>query len=280
MLAVILPHGALLALEMLALGVLASFLGSVVGLGGGFITIPVLRLVYHLPPTLAAGTSLFLVTANVSSASIAFWRQGRIEKRLGFTMGLLGIPGSILGALLLKHSNVKGFDFAYAAILTFFGFDLLRRGMLEATPGKRPALPWSKHRTFYDKLSGETLEFDDSPPLIALAGIATGFVASFFGIGGGILIVPLLLRGFALPAHIVGATSQFIIFLSSPFGVITHALNGDIDWLLAVPLALGGLIGAQFGAETARRLSTPALVRALAVILLIAAGSLVFQHII
>jgi uncharacterized membrane protein YfcA len=273
-----LSHAVILTLEMLVLGVFASFFGSVVGLGGGFIAIPALRLLYHLPPTLVAGTSLFLVTANVGSASIAFWRQGRIAKRLGFTMGLLGIPGSILGALILKHFNVKGFDFAYAAILTFFALDLLRKGKKEPGSASGPRLPWSHLREFYDKESGETFTYHDSLPLICIAGIVTGFVSSFFGIGGGILVVPLLLRVFALPAHIVGATSHFIILLSSPFGVVTHALSGDIDWLYAIPLAIGGVVGAQFGAETARRLSTPALVRTLAIVLLIAAGSLVVQH--
>ena len=273
------PHGIALALEMLALGVFASFLGSVVGLGGGFIAIPALRLLFHLPPTLVAGTSLFLVTANVGSASIAFWRQGRIAKRLGFTMGLLGIPGSILGALLLKHSNVQGFDYAYAAILAFFAFDLLRKGTTKDASVTRARLPWSRPERFYDKQSGETFEYQISPPLVAVAGIATGFVSSFFGIGGGILVVPLLLRVFVLPAHIVGATSHFIILLSSPFGVVTHWLSGDIDWLLAIPLAIGGVIGAQFGAETARRLSTPKLIRVLAVVLFVAAASLVAQHI-
>jgi uncharacterized membrane protein YfcA len=265
---------------MLALGVFASFLGSVVGLGGGFIAIPALRLLFHLPPTLVAGTSLFLVTANVGSASIAFWRQGRIEKRLGFTMGLLGIPGSILGALLLKHSNVKGFDFAYAALLTFFALDLLRKGTAKNASAPMKRLPWGRTQSFYDKQSGETFTYQTSPPFVAVAGVTTGFLSSFFGIGGGILVVPLLLRVFALPAHIVGATSHFIIFLSSPFGVATHWLSGDIDWLYAIPLAIGGVVGAQFGAETARRLSTPLLVRVLAIVLLVAAGSLVAQHII
>ncbi len=273
------PHGIALAIEMLALGLFASFLGSIVGLGGGFIAIPALRLLFHLPPTLVAGTSLFLVTANVASASIAFWRQGRIEKRLGFTMGLLGIPGSILGALLLKHSNVSGFDFAYAAILALLALDLLRKGKAKDATVTHARLPWGRTQRFYDKQSGETFEYQTSAPLVAVAGVATGFVSSFFGIGGGILVVPLLLRGFLLPAHIVGATSHFVILLSSPFGVATHWLNGDIYWLLAIPLAIGGAIGAQFGAETARRLSTPALVRVLAVVLLVAAGSLVAQHV-
>jgi uncharacterized membrane protein YfcA len=274
------PHAIALALEMIALGVFASFLGSVVGLGGGFIAIPVLRLLFHLPPTLVAGTSLFLVTANVGSASIAFWRQGRIEKRLGFTMGLLAIPGSVVGALVLKHSAVQGFDFAYAGILTFFAIDLLRKGSAKSKSGTLARLPWARTQHFYDRLSGETLTYRTSAPFVAVAGILTGFLSSFFGIGGGILVVPLLLRVFALPAHIVGATSHFIIFLSSPFGVATHWLSGDIDWLYAIPLALGGVVGAQFGAETARRLSTPLLVRVLAVVLLIAASSLIVQHVI
>lgn len=274
------PHAIALALELFAAGIVASFLGSVVGLGGGFIAIPMLRLFFHLPPTLTAGTSLFLVTANVASASVNFLRQGRVDRRLGVTMGLLGIPGSILGALALRHFNTKGFDVLYAAVLLVFAVDLLRRGTAKQEGGVLPKLPWAKRREFYDRLSGNAYVYADSPPLIAVAGLTTGFLSTFFGIGGGILVVPLLLRAFVLPAHIVSATSHFIILLSSPFGLVAHGLAGDIDWLYAIPLALGGVVGAQFGAETARRLSTPILVRTLAVVLIVAAGSLVVQHLV
>ncbi len=274
-------HAILFALEMFVTGVVASFLGSIVGLGGAFIAIPVLRLFFHLPPAFVSGTSLFFVTANVGSASIAFWRQGRIERGLGFTMGLLAIPGSILGAIAVANFPAKGFDVAYSVILVVFGVDLLRRGSVKAAAGGGLSrLPWSAERTFFDRVSGETHVYRTSIPFIALAGLVTGFVSSFFGIGGGVIVVPLLLRGFALPAHIVSATSHFVILLSAPFGVTVHILDHTIAWAYAIPLAIGGLIGAQFGAGTAKRISTPVLVRTLAVLILVAAASLIVQHLI
>jgi hypothetical protein len=273
------PSALLRSLEMLALGFAASFIGSIAGLGGGFIAIPALRLIFKLPPALVAGTSLFLVTANVASASLAYWRQGRIDKRLGLLMGLLAIPGSIIGAIALRYVAAPGFDLAYAAILLLFSLDLLRHGKAEDdAPPLR--LPWSRTREFHDALSGTTYHYRDSTPLAVVAGLATGFLSSFFGIGGGIVALPLLLRVFVLPAHVVAGTTHFIILLSAPFGVVTHALRGDIDWLIALPLAAGGLVGAQFGAHTARRLSSPKLLRTLGIALLLAAGSLVLQHLI
>ena len=274
------PGVVALALELFAAGVLASFLGSVVGLGGGFIAIPILRLIFHLPPALTAGTSLFLVTANVASASVNFLRQGRVDLRLGVTMGLLGIPGSILGAIALQHFSSKGFDVLYAALLLFFAIDLLWRGTGKTAGSALAKLPWKRRREFHDRISGQTFVYADSPPLVAAAGLGTGFVSSFFGIGGGIIVVPLLLRVFDMPAHIVSATSHFVILLSSPFGLVAHARGGDIDWLYAIPLAIGGIVGGQFGAETARRLSTPRLVRTLAIVLIVAAVSLVVQHVV
>lgn len=271
-------HVAVLAIEMIALGIFASFIGSIVGLGGAFVAIPILRLVFHLPPTLVAGTSLFLVTANVASASIAFHRQRRINVPLGLTMGILAIPGSILGALALRHFNVRGFDFAYAAMLVVFAIDLVFRKQVGGENGVSRSLPWGRRQSFVDASTGRTIVYETSAPLLAIAGLVTGFLSSFFGIGGGVLVVPLLMRVFLLPAHVVGATSHFIILVSSPFGLVTHGLTGDIDWAYALPLALGGVVGGQFGAATAHRLSTPTLVRVLAIVMIVAASSLVFEH--
>lgn len=267
-----------LALELFAVGIVASFLGSIVGLGGAFVAIPILRLAFHLSPALTAGTSLFLVTANVASASLNFLRQGRVDRRLGTIMGLFAIPGSIAGAFALKAFTPKGFDIAYAVTLVFFAVDLFRRSVGDARPTGPVRLPWGTLRTFTDRL-GVTYAYEESLPLAAIAGIGAGFVSSFFGIGGGVIVIPLLLRAFAMPVHIVTATSHYVILLSSPFGIASHAYQGDIVWLYAIPLGVGGVVGAQFGAETARRLSSPTLVRTLAAIMLVAATSLVGQHV-
>jgi uncharacterized membrane protein YfcA len=87
-----------------AIGFVAATIGSLAGLGGGFLVAPVLRIFFGLPPDEAAATSLVLVLGNVASASVAFMRQGRVDVRLAVLMGVVAIPGSILGALLVKHA--------------------------------------------------------------------------------------------------------------------------------------------------------------------------------
>ncbi len=263
---------------MLLLGLVAATIGSLAGLGGGFIAAPALRLIFHLSPSAAAGTSLVLVLANVASASIAFYRQGRVDVRLGVLMGFLAIPGSIAGALLVKRAPGAWFDLLYAGMLVFLAVDLWRRPSVHAEGGTS-RLPWSRERTFRDRLTGTEYRYTESRPVAAVAGAVTGFLSSFFGIGGGVLVVPIMLRLFVMPAHIVSATSHTIILFSAPFGVATQALTGDINWSDALPLALGGIAGGQIGAKLSRYLSGPRLVRILAIVLSLAAASLISQHI-
>jgi uncharacterized membrane protein YfcA len=268
---------ALHALLMFSIGVVAATIGSLAGLGGGFIAAPVLRIFFKLPPREAAATSLVLVFANVASASVAFLRQGRVDVRLAVTMGLLAIPGSIIGAFLVKIAPASAFDLLYAGLLGFVAIDLLRRRHAVAK-GAVAKIPFGRLRVFHDRISGDDYEYTESPPIAAAAGISTGFLSSFFGLGGGIIVVPVLLRVFAMPAHIVSATSHMVILISAPFGVVAHALQGDIEWVDALPLAAGGVIGGQLGASVSRRLSGVVLVRFLAAILTAAAVSLVIEH--
>jgi uncharacterized membrane protein YfcA len=260
-----------------AIGFVAATIGSLAGLGGGFLVAPVLRIFFGLPPDEAAATSLVLVLGNVASASVAFLRQGRVDVRLAMLMGIAAIPGSILGALLVKHAPAAWFDILYAGILTFLAVDMVRNSG-DHVAGHVRRLPWATVRHFHDPVTGEDYTYTESRPIAAGAGLGTGFLSSFFGIGGGVLVVPLLLRVFGMPAHIVAATSHLVILFSAPFGVATHAFAGDIKWLDALPLAAGGIVGGQLGANLSRRISGPVFVRIVAVVLTVAAASLVIQH--
>ena len=265
------------ALQLFLLAVCAATVGSLAGLGGGFIVTPVLRIFYHMPPDRAAGLSLVLVTANVLSASIAFLRQGRVLLALAVPMGLAAIPGSIAGALLVHLSPGNLFDFLYAGMLAITIVDLLRRGK-RAETGAHRKLPWGVERTFTDRVTGHGFTYSRSMPVALGTGVTTGFLSSFFGIGGGILVVPILLKVFAIPAHVVSASSHMVILFSAPFGVVAHSLAGDIDWRLGLSLAMGGVAGGQIGAALSKRLSGAWIVKILAIVLGLAALGLVASH--
>ena len=114
-----------LALELFAAAFVASVFGSMVGLGGGFILVPILRLVFGLAPAEAAGTSLVLVTANSASGAFTYLLQKRVDVKLGVMFALGGLPGSIIGAIITKHIAPRDFDWAFGIFLVLVAGDMI-----------------------------------------------------------------------------------------------------------------------------------------------------------
>ena len=251
------PHSVMLWLFII--GFVASVFGSMVGLGGGFIMVPVLRLMYGLSPPLAAGTSLALVVASSLGGSIENLLQRRVHVRTGWLLAGGGIPGGILGALAVKHSSETLFDWLFALFLIAVSIDIVLNRQKRLTEGR---------------------DAEHNKPAVTLAmGFAVGFVSSLFGVGGGVILIPSLLYFTALPAHAITATSQFAILLTSPVGFIAHAVQRDVAWSYAAPLAAGGLLGGPVGARLSARVKSRPLMLCVAAALTIAAIAMVFRHI-
>lgn len=237
-----------------------------VGLGGGFIVVPVLRLFFGLGPAQAAGTSLALVIANSGSGALTYLLQHRVHVRVGLLIAAAGFPGSILGAIAVKHLPPHIFDWLFAAFLIAIAADMalnidkhVKRRSTAVDVRDVLGMPW---------------------PTALLVGFAVGFISSLFGVGGGVAIVPSLLYFSDLPAHAISATSHFAIVLTSPVGFITHYLQNDVDWQDVVPLVAGGLIGGPIGARLSLKLKSRRLMRFVAAALVLAAFALVLRHVI
>lgn len=237
-----------------------------VGLGGGFIIVPVLRLFFGLGPAEASGTSLALVIANSSSGAFTYLLQRRVHVRIGLLIAAGGFPGSILGAIVVKHIPAHVFDWLFAAFLIAVATDIifnrkkrLRHRNEHADVHTILGMPWYTAVT---------------------AGFGVGFISSLFGVGGGVVLVPTLLYFSDLPAHAISATSHFGIVLTSPVGFITHYLQNDVDWEYVVPLVAGGLLGGPIGARLSLHLKSSRLMLFVAVALVIAAFALVLRHVI
>jgi uncharacterized membrane protein YfcA len=109
-------------------------------------------------------------------------------------------------------------------------------------------------------------------------GFVVGIFLSLFGLGGGTVMVPAFLYFSELPVHVIGATSQFAILLTSPPGLITHILQHDVVGRDVIPLVLGGLLGGPIGARLSLRLKSPQLLIVVAVALVVTAITLVWRH--
>ena len=240
---------------------MASVFGSLVGLGGGFVVIPLLRVAFGVPPAQAAGTSLLLVFANTAAASIGYVRDRVVDMRLAVPLTISAVPGSIVGVLAVKRFSPTGFDVAYGAVLIVLAVLVLGRRKMTSR-------------------AAEDLTFAHDPRVALAAGFGVGFFSSLFGIGGGVVLIPLLLIVARMPPHVVTATSAFVITTTAPVGIVAHAIGHDVDWVFATPLLLGGIIGGSLGPPIARRVSSPNLITLLAVALILAAVGLAVRHLV
>jgi uncharacterized membrane protein YfcA len=242
----------------------ASVFGSMVGLGGGFVLVPILRLVLGFPPADVAGTSLVLIVANSASGAFTYLLHRRVHLKIGLLIALGGLPSGILGAILSLHISARIFDVLLAVLLIAVAGDLIWNAERHLAGRPEPArLQRIKGMSYRGALA---------------IGFVVGIFLSLFGLGGGTVMVPAFLYFSELPVHVIGATSQFAILLTSPPGLITHILQHDVVGRDVIPLVLGGLLGGPIGARLSLRLKSPQLLIVVAVALVVTAITLVWRH--
>lgn len=274
--------------ELASIGVLVGLVGTLVGVGGGFVVVPLLILGFGIPPSVAAGTSLVMVTVNALAGAVAYARQGRTDVRGAVFLTAVSYPGSVLGAWLGTRLPARPFSLAFGLLLiamaAWMAWNALRR-----TGGRSPAEAaaaadaegpasrrgsWRFRTTVRDE-AGAPVEVSLSVPLAAAICFGTGFAGGMLGIGGGPLLVPALVYVLGYPVHIATATSQMVIALTSAAAALVHLSAGEVLVRRAAALSLGALVGAPLGAALSRRLRARQLVLALAAMLLFLGARLV-----
>ncbi len=128
------------ALLLFALAFFASVFGAMVGLGGGFILVPALRLFFGLAPAEAAGTSLVLIVASSASGAVAYLLQRRVHLKIGLLLAAGGLPGGVIGAMLSLHIAPRLFDWILAVLLFSVAVDMAWNARkAHARPSRTPA---------------------------------------------------------------------------------------------------------------------------------------------
>ncbi|MEM0381862.1 MAG: sulfite exporter TauE/SafE family protein [Nitrososphaerota archaeon] len=256
------------------IGIVVGGVGTLLGIGGGFIVVPVLLSFYNFAPGNAAGTSLLVVLMNAISGTAAYLRQRRVDLRmgLGFTLGT--IPGSALGSISTTLVSGGSFRTYFALMLIFTALYMVFRHRPHS--GGSGLLKNGQNRRLVDQTGREHL-YIFNPYLAVISSLLAGFIAGFFGVGGGIVHVPIMIILFGVPAHIATATSHFILTLTAASGIATHALLGHIEPLTGGIIAAGALLGAQIGAKVSARVAGRAIELLFAVMLIAIAVNLLLQ---
>ena len=222
-------------LWLIPLGFVAGVVGSIIGLGGGIIVVPVLTFL-GVSPTIAASSSLFAAFSNSAASTASYAKQKRLDYKLGLRLGLMSVPGSVIGAFVSAEVTPDVFKVLFGLVLVASCFYLFIKRDLESKQS-----PISKQM------------------IVASAAISflAGILSSFFGIGGGIIFVPLMIIGLGLLVKNATATSQLILLFSSATGMITHSFLGHSDFdyalLLSIGAFAGGLVGARLSLEIKER---------------------------
>ena len=280
-------------LMLAVIGFLTGVFGVLVGAGGGFILVPILRILFpEEDPSVVSGTVLALVAANSISGAFAYRLMRIVDKRSAYLFAAAAIPGSVIAPFVLKKAleELPGiYDAAFGVILVLLAFriaaqqfDTQERSALARARRRRRSFidPQTLHRRRIIAESGETYRYRLSERWAVLINFVLGFISSFFGIGGGFLRTPILVYAFGFPVQVAVATSIFALSFYTTAGAATHAIIGNIEWFPTfVFTGIGLVTGGQIGARLAGRVRGPWILRLLMVVILILGVQLIIQGI-
>ncbi|MBB4826497.1 putative membrane protein YfcA [Sporosarcina luteola] len=254
------------------IGALSGVLGSIVGLGGGTILVPLTLLVGidlgwipGITPQSVVGLSVIMMIFNGLSSTISHMKVKTVDYRSGLIFFAGTVPGTLIGAFVNKSVDLPSFNLYFGILLIVLAVLLLARKYLKP-------IHWfvshGKERTFIDP-KGEAHVYGYPIWFALLLTFVIGFTSGLFGIGGGTMIVPAMILLFLFPPHVAVGTSMFMVFLSAIVNSITHISLGHVPWLYTLPVIPGAYIGGTVGSMLNKKMNSETLVVVLRVILLL-----------
>lgn len=274
------------ALFIVALGFLVGVLSGMFGVGGGFLTTPLL-IFYGISPTVAVASAATQITGASVSGVMVHLRRGGVDLKMAAVMVVGGLFGSLFGAVLFRALQAVGqvdlvIGTLYVLILGWIGGLMLKDALValgyfaSASPSEpageagRRKPRWVQTLPMRWRFSASGLFISPVAPLTL--GFAAGVLTVFLGIGGGFILVPAMIYLLGMPARVVIGTSLAMVLAVSVGTTMVHAMTTRaVDIVLAGLLLIGGVVGAQYGALLALRIKPDLLRLALAIIILIVA---------
>jgi len=259
---------------LLAGGAAAGLFGSLLGLGGGILIVPLLTLGFGRPLREAVAVSLVSVIVTSSASAGVYLQRHVANLRLGMVLELFTAAGALVGGLVAFLLDERALAGLFAALLAWVAVSMVRgRDGAPRTPVE-PAAPASTQApgaeasapavraaatpepgpaTFVDRLSGPGYHVTRLPAGIA-GSLFAGVVSALLGVGGGIVKVPVMHLVMGVPLKVATATSNMMIGITATSSAVIYLLRGQIDPYVAGPTALGVFLGASLGSRVAHRI--------------------------
>lgn len=268
------------------LGGFVGFLSGIFGVGGGFLMTPLL-IMFGIPATVAAASDSCQIVGASTSGTLAHWRLGNVDFKMGVLLMIGGIVGGTIGVQIIKILRATGnadflISITYVIMLGGVGGymfieslqGLKKTKVIEevsttSVPKKKSSyVRMLKKMPLQSHFAKSGVEISMLLPLFF--GTLVGILAAIMGVGGGFLMVPVMVYLLRMPMHVVVGTSLFqILFTCINVTIMQANTNHTVDFVLAVLLLLGSTIGVQIGSKVSKKLRGDQLKILLAVLVLV-----------
>ena len=226
------------ALLMIAGGTAAGVFGSLLGLGGGVLIVPLLTLVFGLELREAVGVSLVSVIMTSSVAAGVYLERHTADLRLGMRLELFTAIGALIGGSIAFLIEERILALLFAALLIYVAVSMLR-ARTSAAPAVAPGEPQS-----YEVRN---------MPLGVVGATGAGLLSALLGVGGGIVKVPLMHLGMGVPLRVATATSNLMVGITAAASAVIYVIHGGVDPYVAGPTVIGVFLGASIGSRISHR---------------------------
>ena len=271
-------------LLLLGIGLAVGILSGMFGIGGGFIMTPLL-IFLGIPPAIAVGTGASQVVAASVASAVGHWRRDNVDVKMGILLiagGLFGATSGVFVQTILRQLGQLDLviSLTYVVVLGVIGtlmliesINTLRKAKVsgKSTASRKAGQhTWVQGLPLKQRFHKSKLYASAIPPLAI--GLIVGWLTAIMGVGGGFLIVPALIYLLSVPTRVAIGTSVFqIVFLTAFTTVLQSVQNQTVDVMLAAPLMVGGVIGAQVGIDIGQKLNAVQLRGLLAALVLLVA---------
>jgi hypothetical protein len=261
------------------LGLIVGVSTGLFGVGGGFMVTPLLNVLIGVPYELAVGSSLCFIVGTSSSGLAGHWRLGNVEPRTIATLASGSVIGAILGdeiqKLLIRYV-ADGDERVFTEIMHVFFILLLLvtawliwRGPKAHHTGKTPVQRLKLPP--YVQLRRAGLESVSLPAMIGI-GLGVGVLTGLLGVGGGVLMMPILILAIGLKPHQAVGTSLGVVLLAAVIATIWKGYQDKVSLAIAMALLVTSTIGVQVGMVLCMKLHAEKLRRYFAIVVLLAAA--------
>lgn len=260
----------------------AGVLGSLLGMGGGTIVIPVLTLFFKIDIHYAIGASIVSVIATSSGAAAAYVRERMTNLRVAMVLEIATTAGALSGAYLAGLLSGRWLYIIFGVMMGYSSIVMLRKRGQDGEQRVLKPAPWADylrlHSSYYDEALGKEIPYRVVSTRIGLGLMyVAGVVSGLLGIGSGALKVPAMDLAMRLPIKVSTATSNFMIGVTAAASAGVYFMRGDINPFIAAPVATGVLIGATCGSRVLNRLQSSTIRIVFVIVLLWISGEMFWR---